>query len=406
MVFNVRLPAAAAIAGALLMSTLAPAAVARAEPVGKHVLLLFSHESTTYAGFDQPLRAALAKDFSTPVDFYTEYLDLIRFPRERHEQQIVDTLRVKYKDRHIDLIVVVSSLAFDFVIGRRDDLFGDTPIVFASVNIDRFPGQPPPNVTGVAVRRDYKDTVDLALRIHPDTRQVVVPAGASSVEKSWVEAVRESFKPYENRLTFTYLTDLPMREMVDRLRTLPPHSLILFAPMLYTDAAGSYFRPDDVAAIVSASSNAPVYGTDEPFLGTGIVGGMLYDMASVGVAAGRMGRRILSGEAASAIPIETMDPNRIAFDARQLARWGIDEARLPAGSAVLFREPSLWTQHRGAMIVTGGIVAGQTALVVLLLAQRVRRRRAEDALRTSEAALRGSYREVRDLAGRLISGPE
>ena len=402
-----RLVAAAAIAGAVIAWSFTSSAAVRArESAGRHVLLLFSHESMTYAGFDQPLRTALVQDLSTPVDFYTEYLDLIRFPKERHEQQIVDALRVKYKGRRIDLIVVVSPLAFDFLLGRRDELFGDTPIVFASVNVDRFQGQLPANVTGVAVRRDYKDTLNLALRIHPDARHVVVPVGASTVEKSWLEPLRESFKVYEDRLTFTYLTDLPMRDMVDRLRSLPPHLLILFAPMLYTDAAGNYFRPEDVAAVVSASSNAPVYGTDEPFLGKGIVGGTLYDMASVGVAAGRIGRRILSGEAASRIPIEMMDPNRVAFDARQLARWGIDEARLPPGSAVLFREPSLWTQYRNTVIVTGCIVAGQTAFVVLLLVQRGRRRRAEEALRTSEAALRGSYAEVRELAGRLISAQE
>ena len=403
-----RLVTAAVIAGTVVGWTFRRSGSVRAqESVGKHVLLLFSHESTTYAGFDQPMRAAIAKDLSAPVDFYTEYLDLIRFPRERHESQIVDALRVKYKGRRIDLIVVVSSLAFDFLLGRRDELFRDTPIVFASVNVDRFRGQQPPaNVTGVAVRRDYKDTLNVALRIHPDTRHVVVPIGASTVEKAWLEPLRESFKAYEDRLTFTYLTDLPMRDMVERLRSLPPHSLILFAPMLYTDAAGNYFRPEDVAAVVSASSNAPVYGTDEPFLGTGIVGGTLYDMASVGVAAGRIGRRILSGEAASRISIETMDPNRVAFDARQLARWGIDEARLPPGSAVLFREPTLWTQYRTTAIVTGCIVAGQTALVVLLLVQRARRRRAEGALRASETALRGSYAEVRDLAGRLISAQE
>ena len=194
-------------------------------------------------------------------------------------------------------------------------------ILFASVNVDRFQGQPPPaNVTGVAVRRDYKDTVNLALRIHPDTQRIIVPVGTSPVERSWLESLRQSFKEYEGRLAITYLTDLPMHEIVRRLQTPQPHSLILFTPMLYTDSAGDYFRPEDVAGLVSASSGVPVYGTDEPFLGKGIVGGVLYDTAAVGVAAGRMGQRILSGELAAQIPIQTMDPNRTAFDARQLAR--------------------------------------------------------------------------------------
>jgi signal transduction histidine kinase len=403
-----RLVPAIVVAVALLVSAaISPRLLHAQAPVGKHVLVLFSHESAAYANLDRPLRSALTKDLTHPVDFYTEYLDLIRFPREGHEQTTVDYLRVKYAERRIDLIVVVSSMAFEFVRARGDELFRGVPIVFASVNIDRFRGQTlPPNITGVAVHRDYEDTLKVALRIHPDTQRVIVPAGSSPIERGWLESVRESFKGYENRVAFTYLTGLPMREMVDRLRTLPPHSLILFSPMVYTDSMGDYFRPEDVAAIVSASSNAPVYGTDEPFLGAGIVGGTLYNLDAVGVEAGRMGQRILAGDSPARIPIQTMDPNRNAFDARQLRRWGIDEQRLPPGSVVLFREPTLWLQHRGAVIATLLIVAAQTVLVSLLLVQRARRRRAEIALRASETALRRSYADVRDLAGRLISAQE
>jgi signal transduction histidine kinase len=385
-----------------------PSRSLRAEaPGGKHVLVLFSHESATYADFDRPLRASLTRDLTYPVDFFTEYLDLLRFPRDRYEQQIVDALRVKYRGRRLDLIVVVSPLALDFLMARRDELFSGVPIVFASINVDRFRGQPPPaNVTGVAVRRDYRDTVNLALGIHPDTQRVIVPVGTSAVERSWLESLRESFKEYEGRVAITYPTDLPMHEIERRLQTLQPHSLILFAPMLYTDSAGDYFRPEDIAALVSASSSVPVYGTDEPFLGKGIVGGVLYDMAAVGVAAGRMGQRILSGEQASQIPIQTMDANRTAFDARQLKRWGINERRLPPGSAVFFREPTLWTQYRAAVIATATIVAGQTAVVSLLLIQGARRRRAEVALRESERRLRATVEQNQDLAGRLIHAQE
>jgi signal transduction histidine kinase len=397
----------AAITVAVLWSPFSSSALRAQDPAGKHVLLLYSHESATYADLDKPLRRSIAKDVTHPVDFYTEYLDLIRFPMEKHERQTVDYLRIKYKDRRIDLIVVVSPLAYDFLLPRADELFAGVPIVFASVNTSRLEGrQPHPNVTGVAVQRDQRDTLDLALRIHPDTIHVVVPAGSSPVEKGWLEGFRDSFKRYEGRVAFTYLTDLPMHEMQRRLQTLPPHSLVLFTMMLYTDSTGDYFRPEDAAALVAASSNAPVYGTDEPFLGNGIVGGRLYDLEAVGVAAGKIGQRILSGEQPADIPIHVMDPNRNAFDARQLVRWGIDERRLPPGSAVLFRERTLWTQYRGTVIATATVVAAQTALVSLLLVQRARRRRAEQALRTSEGALRRSYADVQDLAGRLISAQE
>jgi hypothetical protein len=101
-----------------------------------------------------------------------------------------------------------------------------------------------------------------------------------------------------------------------------------------------------------------------------------------------------------------MDPNRTAFDARQLKRWSIDERRLPPGSAVLFRELNLWTQYRAAVIATVTIVAGQTVVVSLLLIQGVRRRRAEVALRESERRFRVTVERNQDLAGRLIHAQE
>jgi hypothetical protein len=125
--------------GVMLVLGVAPPSIEHgvllAQPAAtKHVLLLYSHESALYTQFEGPLRSALTSELAHPVDFYTEYLDLIRFPRERYERQVVDLLRVKYAERRIDLIVIVSSLAFDLVRAHGDELFPRVPIVFASVN--------------------------------------------------------------------------------------------------------------------------------------------------------------------------------------------------------------------------------------------------------------------------------
>jgi signal transduction histidine kinase len=380
----------------------------------KHVLLLYSHESALYTQFEAPLRSALATERAHPVNFYTEYLDLIRFPRERYEQQLVNLLRVKYADRRIDLIVVVSSLAFDLVRARGDELFPGIPIVFASVNAARIDNRLlPSHITGVAVSRDYRHTLNIALDLHPDTERVFIPAGSSPAERAWVASTRQQFEAYGNRVAFTYLSELPISEIVRRLQHLPPRSLVFFSPLLYSDSNGAYFRPEQLAGVVAAAANAPVYGTEAPFLGAGIVGGSLFDLTAVGAAAGEMGQRILSGESPARIPVRTINPNRNMFDARQLARWGIAEQRLPPGSVVMHRTPTLWNQHYGYVVATGLALAGQTVLLAMLLVQRARRRRVERALRASEAAVRASetaarasYAEVQALVGRLITAQE
>ena len=94
------------------------------------------------------------------------------------------------------------------------------------------------------------------------------------------------------------------------------------------------------------------------------------------------------------------------FDWRQLQRWGIGHDQLPPHSDVRFREVTFWDQYRWAAIVVLSVVVIQSALISGLLFQRVRRRRAEGALRDTESALRVSHRQVQSLAGRLITAQE
>ena len=123
----------------------------------------------------------------------------------------MEHLRVKYSGLKIDLIFVVSRLAFNFVIKNGDALFPGTPVVFTSVNIRNIQGLSlKSNVTGIAVKRDIRNTLDVALRLQPDTKQVIIPVGTSTLEKSWAADLKDSLRLYEDHLTITYLSDLPM----------------------------------------------------------------------------------------------------------------------------------------------------------------------------------------------------
>ena len=67
-----------------------------------------------------------------------------------------------------------------------------------------------------------------------------------------------------------------------------------------------------------------------------------------------------------------------------MERWGLKQRNLPPGSIVLFKEPSLWDQHRNLVL---GDSAGRRIAVVFvaaLLVQRRRRRQAEISLKESE----------------------
>ena len=108
--------------------------------------------------------------------------------------------------------------------------------------------------------------------------------------------------------------------------------------------------------------------------------------------------QILEGTPAQRMPVEDA-PLVPIFDWRQIQRWGIDPSRLPSGSEIRFRRPTVWEAYRLYIIGTIVIVAAQLLTIAGLLVQRERRRRAE-------AMVRASYERSRQLAGRLINAQE
>jgi hypothetical protein len=152
----------------------------------------------------------------------------------------------------------------------------------------------------------------------------------------------------------------------------------------FADSEGKRFIPRDVAAAVAKASAAPVYGFFETYLGTGIVGAYTYTYESLGTAAADMALEILSGTDVTKLPPRANPGLAFRVDARALERWGLKQSNLPPGSIILFKEPSLWDQHRNLILGTALVVGLQSCVVAALLFQRRRRWRAEASLKESE----------------------
>jgi signal transduction histidine kinase len=249
------------------------------------------------------------------------------------------------------------------------------------------------------LKREFAPTVEIAARIHPETERFVVVAGTSAFDKQLLTQAQEEFQPLEKRFAFTYLTDLPLAELLTRLSTLPPKTLILYITM-FRDGAGQPRVPHDTVERISAAANAPVYGFLDQFVGHGLVGGYLYQSGQLGKEAAGLVLKILSGRKPQDVPLIEPASSTTQFDARQLERWKINKDRLPAGSTVLFGEPTVWDRYQ-AWIITGfSICILQALLISGLLANLVKRHRAERSLRQAEEEAHG-HREQINLLSRV-----
>ena len=239
----------------------------------KRVLVLYSDERLLPANviIDDAIRRTFSANARTEVEFYSEFLDRARFPGDTQEQHQRDFFRDKYRERPPDLVIAVSGAALAFLMNNRDELFARTPLVYCSVASDPRPKNlKDPTLAEVPVFSGALPTLEMALRLHPDTRQIAVVVGSGPRDRQFADAFREEIHSVPSRIPLTWLTNLSMDQLRNALSRLPDHTVVLYLVM-FQDAAGQRFTPRQALDQFAPASRAPIYGHYDTFLGHGIL---------------------------------------------------------------------------------------------------------------------------------------
>jgi signal transduction histidine kinase len=203
-----------------------------------------------------------------------------------------------------------------------------------------------------------------------------VVVGTSPIEQFWRTEIAKAVKPLENRVAFTWYDDLSFEDILKHAAALPPDSAI-FWELMSVDAAGVVHKGNTALARLHAVANAPIFSYDESFFGNEIVGGPLLSVIEGGRQTAAMALRILGGEKAGEIRIPPIGFATPKFDWREMQRWGISENRLPPGSQVLFREPTVWERYSWQITLVAAVLLFQAGLIAILLREHRRRQFAE-----------------------------
>ena len=373
----------------------------------KRVLVLFDEDKELpgLARILRSMREVFEAELPGGIEIHTESMNLSQFRGEAYDRLLVGHYRQKYADRRPDLLVAVMGPSLDFLLRHGESIFPGAPIVFCGADASDLEGKTlPASVTGVLLKRAFGPTLEVALRLQPDTRDVFLVSGASAFDRKLATLALRDLGPFQDRVTITPLAALPMDDLLGRVASLPPRSIVLYTTV-FSDGAGRPFIPHEALTRIADAANAPVYVFVDQYLGRGTVGGHVYTVDQHGVRAASMALRILRGEAPSTIPVVDAASSRDIFDWRQLARFRLDEARLPPGSEVRFRPTSAWALYRRWILGGAVVVLLQTALIVSLLLSRAGRMRALRAAQESDEGRRlaeeAGARQREDLAHAL-----
>ena len=170
------------------------------------------------AALDANLTSTLTSNSSDHIEVYREAMDLSRFGSNTYLTLLRDFLHSKYENKKIDVAIGILGPSLDFLLSNGDTIFPGTPIVFTGVDRRELGDRSlPPRVRGILLKREFAPTLEIVLRIHPQTKRVFVVGGTSEFDKRLLDEASNEFRVYKDRLAFTYLTELPLQKLLSEV---------------------------------------------------------------------------------------------------------------------------------------------------------------------------------------------
>jgi hypothetical protein len=189
-----------------------------------------------------------------------------------------------------------------------------------------------------------------------------------------------------SRVELIFFNERPFEGILKEISSLPPHSAIFYEQFAVGGAGVVYGDKEPLKRIYEVA-NAPIFSLDETYFNGEIVGGPMWSPAEGARPTAAVAVRLLGGEKASGINVPPIEFSTPKYDWRQLQRWNISESRLPPGSEVLFREPTVWQRYSWQIAFVTAVILMQAGLISILLREHRRRRSAEVQARQRMAEL-------------------
>lgn len=354
----------------------------------KRVLVLNSYHPE-YVWGDSVIKGIRSVLDATDENIYVryEYMDT----KHNRPELLFDILKEiyyrKYHGFHFDVIIASDNNALNFLREYRNELFGLTPVVFCGVNgfkpimIEGLGG-----FTGVAENYDLKGTLELALKIHPNTEHIAVISGTSTSSLINQTRLYEEMPIFKEKVDFIDLSRLNPPHLKARLEELPPNTIIIYLSY-YKMPNGAFLTVAESTSFVFQHAGVPMYSPWEYTMGHGIVGGMMLSGEKQGQKAAQYAVAILKGAPADQLPVIQNSDIAPVFDYNMLEHFDIPYSSLPV-DAVMKNEPqTLYYRYKYLFWAVIVFIIYQSVTIFLLARNLSRRKRAERLQKQLEAQL-------------------
>lgn len=295
--------------------------------------------------------------------------------------------KYKYKDSKFDVVITLNDNAFNFLLKYGDDLFPNIPVVFSGVyNFNKSMINNHPYFTGILKNPDVKSTIDIALKLHPNTKQIFAIIGKNSDSIYRKKTIEGLSLLYKDKVSFFICDDDDIGKVKEKINMLAKDTVIYFDGTFKDN--GEDISLTKTTEILFKDSNIPIYSTYYIDLNKESVGGVITNGSDLGKEIGLLALRVLNGEKPSNIPVTEDCSHNYEFNYNKLKQFNIDLSALPKESEIVNKPTKFYNISKTQifyLVVSSIFII--TLAVFFIIINIYKRRLAERLLFDSESTL-------------------
>jgi len=338
--------------------------------------------------FNRYFMEALEQSSLPPHEFEIENLDLLQFNDADYQETVKKQLEHKYGESSPDVIIITFASTIKFVL--ENNLFPGIPKIFVLPTRSDF--DKVPNSVVLPFAFEFKKNIEHALTLLPDTKAIYVVAGNGLMDRRLASLFRNETKAFGSRVSFYYLDNLGVEELLSRVEHLPDDSFIYY--LTYSlDFQGRAVITRHFSQRIGERSNRPVLSwLDLHALDIGILGGRVTTTRASATMSVDIIKRVLAGESIDSIKPESPYVEYI-YEWKELKKWDIDLDKLPPDSVIQNRQPDFFEIFKWQILGGIALLVVESLLVFFLLINIRKRRAAERELRGYQTELEKKVEE-------------
>lgn len=367
------------------------------DTVEKNVLILnsYSNKSNTASGtqiedWTSEITSSINLEFVNSkknINVKIEYMDSNDDFEDEYWKQLYNFYKFKFKNTKFDSVITLDDKAFKFLIRYGDTLFPNTPVIFSGVNnFNRSMIANHPLFTGLAKSADIQSTIDVGLKLHPNTKQVFVILNKTSNGLRYRQLIEDMAPFYEDKVNFLFSDEENVTKVKEQINKLPENTIIYFDGALKNDSS-DFISFEKTADILFKDINIPMYSKAYVQSNKQSVGGMITEGSDLGKEIGKLALRILDGEKVSDIPVTEDSAHKYEFNYKKLKQFNIDVKDLPKGSKIVNEPPTSYSISKKLITNTVVIALSIIILAAILVNFNIYKRRLSEKLLVENESL-------------------